>query len=191
MIPNKRMQTPPLRQTLDTKRGNAMSDKENKRCGSGCICWFLRDFIMNALLDSWFSNNRPDRQLFHAPAPTSPTVNGGQREADRVRHMPVFTSGGVPRLAVTEHVKSRKDGATIAPCCPKKQPGSLHLKCICLTGRAEGLSFSAHRQEAVGRDTPGRHDAEEPAGRQAGVINQCFEMATAGKPFAQLPGIDG
>ena len=48
----------------------------------------------------------------------------------------------------------------------------------------------AHRQKALGGDTLVGHDAEEFAGRHAGVIHQNLEVATGEKPLPQLPGID-
>ena len=47
-----------------------------------------------------------------------------------------------------------------------------------------------HRQQAVGRDTLVRHDAEEPARRHAGIVREHLKMATGGKPLPRLPVID-
>ena len=54
--------------------------------------------------------------------------------------------------------------------------------------RTDGLWLSAHRQQALSRDALVRHDAEELAGRQAGVVHQHLEVATGRKPLTQLPG---
>ena len=53
------------------------------------------------------------------------------------------------------------------------------------------MRLLAHRQQAIGGHALIRHHAKEPARRQAGIIRQHLEVIAGGKPFAELPGIDG
>ena len=73
----------------------------------------------------------------------------------------------------------------------KKAMGQFTLK-VEFGGRggARGLRLTAHRQQTVGRNALVRHDAEQLARRHAHIVHQHLEVATIGKPLAQLPGID-
>ena len=49
----------------------------------------------------------------------------------------------------------------------------------------------AQRQKALAGDTLVGHDAEELAGRQAGIFHEDLEVVTRGKTLPRLPGADG
>ena len=56
------------------------------------------------------------------------------------------------------------------------------------TGRGGRL---AHGQQTIRRHAFVRQDAEEPAGRYAGKVDQGLKMFRRGKSLAQFPGADG
>ena len=74
--------------------------------------------------------------------------------------------------------------------CAKKQGIIFHLKWNGQGRDAGVLGLPAHRQQALGWDALVRHDAEELAGRHAGVVHQLFQAAASGKPLTQFPGTD-
>ena len=49
----------------------------------------------------------------------------------------------------------------------------------------------AQRQKALGGDTLVGHDAEQLAGRQAGIFHEDLEIVTRGKTLPRLPRTDG
>ena len=64
------------------------------------------------------------------------------------------------------------------------------LKVYSAVGQVDALRFSAHRQQAISRNALVCHHAEEPARRHARIVHEPLKIATGGKPFTQLPGID-
>ena len=56
--------------------------------------------------------------------------------------------------------------------------------------RTPGLDL-AHRQKAISRNTLVRHDAEQLAGRQAGVFHEVLKIVTREKTLPRLPRADG